>query len=295
MDVASRGQSEYDDDADYLEFDVFDDSMLLRYDYSVGSFQQHLVQCSKAIFLGETALRIAELYVATFLLHLLSCMRPLPPKILQVCSGVLGTFVLYRNHSSLLLYNIISFLLVYSTLHVCTKWRTKYTGTMVTFVALSSTAVCQLILPATSFNKILGSVMVLNMKMISVGFDMDNMNDAAVVPDFVGFFGYCFHVGTSLFGPWLSFNNCCTAMRSACFASVLSSIARAAYCGILACCFLLYSSCILDWFLPDELGFYSRVARPLAIELPRSLVDVVVGWNLPMHNFLKNCTLQRYF
>lgn len=31
------------------------------------------------------------------------------------------------------------------------------------------------------------------------------------------------------------------------------------------------------------------VARPQFIEIPRSLVQVVVYWNVPMHSWLKNC------
>ena len=33
------------------------------------------------------------------------------------------------------------------------------------------------------------------------------------------------------------------------------------------------------------------VAKPLHMELPRSLVDVVSNWNLPMHFWLKTCKL----
>ena len=45
----------------------------------------------------------------------------------------------------------------------------------------------------------------------------------------------------------------------------------------------------LIWFI--VLIFHRRydVARPQHIELPRSLVEVVVHWNIPMHLFLKNC------
>lgn len=31
------------------------------------------------------------------------------------------------------------------------------------------------------------------------------------------------------------------------------------------------------------------VTNPLQIEFPRSLVQVVVSWNMPMHVWLKNC------
>lgn len=33
------------------------------------------------------------------------------------------------------------------------------------------------------------------------------------------------------------------------------------------------------------------VTKPLKIELPRSLVQVVIGWNIPMHNWLKQCEI----
>ena len=42
-----------------------------------------------------------------------------------------------------------------------------------------------------------------------------------------------------------------------------------------------------------DISFYTSrefsVAKPLHIELPRSLVEVVTNWNLPMHYWLKNC------
>jgi hypothetical protein len=37
----------------------------------------------------------------------------------------------------------------------------------------------------------------------------------------------------------------------------------------------------------DLLGY--QVTRPLDIELPRSLVPVVISWNIPIHLWIKNC------
>lgn len=34
----------------------------------------------------------------------------------------------------------------------------------------------------------------------------------------------------------------------------------------------------------------STIVRPIDIELPRSLVQVVVSWNIPMHTWLKLCS-----
>merc|ERR1712111_100760 len=36
------------------------------------------------------------------------------------------------------------------------------------------------------------------------------------------------------------------------------------------------------------------VAEPHNIEVPRSLVEVVVSWNIPMHKWLKKILLQKY-
>lgn len=37
--------------------------------------------------------------------------------------------------------------------------------------------------------------------------------------------------------------------------------------------------------------FGYQVSRPVDIEIPRSLVSIVVSWNLPMHLWLKQCLL----
>lgn len=36
----------------------------------------------------------------------------------------------------------------------------------------------------------------------------------------------------------------------------------------------------------------STVVKPLKIELPHSLVHVVICWNIPMHFWLKTCTYE---
>lgn len=43
----------------------------------------------------------------------------------------------------------------------------------------------------------------------------------------------------------------------------------------------------------DILGF--EVTKPLDVELPRSLIPVVVSWNIPIHLWVKTCELWKYF
>ena len=49
----------------------------------------------------------------------------------------------------------------------------------------------------------------------------------------------------------------------------------------------------------DEVNPRSRweiaVTEPHNIEVPRSLVDVVVSWNIPMHKWLKKCKFSYFF
>ena len=37
------------------------------------------------------------------------------------------------------------------------------------------------------------------------------------------------------------------------------------------------------------------MTKPLSIEFPRSLVDVVIVWNMPMHEWLKNRMLNMFY
>jgi hypothetical protein len=54
--------------------------------------------------------------------------------------------------------------------------------------------------------------------------------------------------------------------------------------------FLSEASALMSGFGHHEDEPWSlSVARPQFIEIPRSLVQVVVYWNVPMHNWLKNC------
>ena len=73
---------------------------------------------------------------------------------------------------------------------------------------------CQKIRYIACSNKILitlisvlaGSQMILAMKVISLGFDLDQ-GSVASLPSVQEYFGYTFCVGTCIFGPWVSFSS----------------------------------------------------------------------------------------
>lgn len=55
--------------------------------------------------------------------------------------------------------------------------------------------------------------------------------------------------------------------------------------------FVSYLSETSSYLSGLEIG---EVARPSHIEMPRSLVEVVVYWNMPMHYWLKTCKFDKF-
>jgi porcupine-like protein len=53
--------------------------------------------------------------------------------------------------------------------------------------------------------------------------------------------------------------------------------------------FISYSSETTSLLSGFPMDHYNQVTTPSKIELPRSLVEVVVHWNMPMHRWLKTC------
>uniref|UniRef100_A0A4W3GGL4 Protein-serine O-palmitoleoyltransferase porcupine n=1 Tax=Callorhinchus milii TaxID=7868 RepID=A0A4W3GGL4_CALMI len=64
-----------------------------------------------------------------------------------------------------------------------------------------------------SWHKMRGAQMIVAMKAISLGFDMDQ-GSVTTIPSPVQFMGYIYFVGTVIFGPWISFNSYLQAVES---------------------------------------------------------------------------------
>jgi len=54
--------------------------------------------------------------------------------------------------------------------------------------------------------------------------------------------------------------------------------------------FVSYSSEVTILLSGLHMDLFTQVTTLTKIEMPRSLVEVVVHWNMPMHRWLKNCT-----
>lgn len=166
------------------------------------------------------------------------------------------------------------------------------------------------------WHSIRGSQMIILMKLVSVGYDLDSATLLSP-PNPLEIAGYIMNPGTVIFGPWFSFSSYLKVVGPLSWSLWLipGIVLRLA----LSIMFLLVSTCYTSWLVPDSANRWglayrealsfrfshyfvsylsetsallagldmSKVARPYFIELPRSLVEVVIYWNVPMHHWLK--------
>ncbi|KAM7134405.1 protein-serine O-palmitoleoyltransferase porcupine isoform 2-T3 [Macrochelys suwanniensis] len=180
-----------------------------------------------------------------------------------------------------------------------------------------------------------GAQMIVAMKAVSLGFDLDR-GELPAVPSPVEFMGYIYFVGTAIFGPWNRFRCYLQAVESR--ALSLPWLRKVSRSLLLSVVCLLISTCIapylFSYFIPlygywqlrkwlrayesaisfhfssyfvgflseatatlagagfteekDNLKWDLTVSRPLNVELPRSMVEVVTSWNLPMSSWLNS-------
>ncbi|XP_022439226.1 core-binding factor subunit beta isoform X1 [Delphinapterus leucas] len=186
-----------------------------------------------------------------------------------------------------------------------------------------------------TWHKMRGAQMIVAMKAVSLGFDLDR-GEVGVVPSPVEFMGYLYFVGTIVFGPWISFHSYLQAVQGLPLSrqwlqKVAQSLVLALLCLVLSTCvgpylfpyfipldgdhllhkwLRAYESAVSFHFSNYFVGFLSEatatlagagfteekghlewdltVSKPLNVELPRSMVEVVTSWNLPMSCWLNN-------
>uniref|UniRef100_T1JL91 Protein-serine O-palmitoleoyltransferase porcupine n=1 Tax=Strigamia maritima TaxID=126957 RepID=T1JL91_STRMM len=169
-----------------------------------------------------------------------------------------------------------------------------------------------------------GIQMIIVMKVISLGFDLD-CGITPRLPSMIEFFGYCLCPGSLIFGPWHSYKQYLSFFTKLQLFGTGTLLLRIIISGIVGIAFLLLSTCFMQWLVHDlenkwfvayrdALSFRSShyfisfiseltvlilavesfqmnvkcfVSQPHKIEFPRSLTDVVIAWNIPMHYWLK--------
>lgn len=170
-----------------------------------------------------------------------------------------------------------------------------------------------------------GSALIISMKAISLAFDISSTKIPRL-PRLDEYLGYALCPANIVLGPFVTFSSYKSCHRQSKLSFKL--VMQIFLSSLLSLCFIVMSSCFLNFLISDHLpyivtyrdalifrcshyfisfmssatllvsGIDSRmtsdllgyqVTRPFDIELPRSLIPVVISWNIPIHMWVKTC------
>ncbi|XP_070193072.1 protein-serine O-palmitoleoyltransferase porcupine-like isoform X2 [Littorina saxatilis] len=252
-----------------------------------------------------------------------------PEWMVHFASSVFGVMVLHTLFRLALIYLVVCCALTYLFLVLLAPGGRRMSGPATTALIAAYAVFCELwLVEPTTWHQIRGAQMVLSMKIISLAFDFGS---GAIIdlPNIFDFMGYSFHVGTVIFGPWVSYEDYHKSLMAEKLPLSFGWLLKCVSSCLLSVVCLLYSTCFTHWIILDHaskwllayrdaqsfrfshyfVSFMSEttavlsgigwseedgnvqwtlsVSKPHNIELPRSLVEVVTNWNLPMHYWLK--------
>ncbi|XP_062827360.1 protein-serine O-palmitoleoyltransferase porcupine isoform X2 [Anolis carolinensis] len=255
-----------------------------------------------------------------------------------------GFYALYHFFQLQMVWVVLLSLLCYLVLFLCRHSTQR--GVLLSITILIYLLMGEMhMVDTVSWHKMRGAQMIVAMKAVSLGFDLDR-GDVPAIPSPVEFMGYIYFVGTVIFGPWFRFRTYLQAVESrkmsfSWFRKVCVSFFLCLVCLITSTCVAPYlfsyfiplynykllrkkrktRSTMVRWLRAYEsassfhfsnyfVGFLSEttatlagsgfteekdnlkwdltVSRPLNVELPRSMVEVVTSWNLPMSRWLNS-------
>ncbi|XP_029172550.1 protein-serine O-palmitoleoyltransferase porcupine [Nylanderia fulva] len=304
----------YDED-DCLDYGCLYNNVEYDYDYADTEKEtlHELYQYCLSPSLYDTGYNILPLLGCAILFRLFIHIQYISHKIFHILSIIIGLYIIYHYAHETLNVLIVYVLFSYAILYMPKKW---HSGIGIFLPSLLIIAYCEFFMQSITWHRVRSVIMTMVMKAISVAIDKDDLKN---LPDIYSYMGYMFCGVTCLFGPWVSFNDYlllhCSKIQAKRW--IICSMGYA----ILSFVFLSISNCWMQWIFVDNswkwliayrdalsfrashyfisyiasallvLGGFplstSMVVKPLYIEFPHSLVQVVVYWNIPMHYWLK--------
>ncbi|XP_071571993.1 protein-serine O-palmitoleoyltransferase porcupine isoform X1 [Temnothorax nylanderi] len=306
----------YDDEDDCLDYDCLHNSVEYDYDYADSEKEtlRELYQYCLGPSLHDTGHYILPLLGSTILFRLFVHTEYISHKVFHILSVIIGLYIIQHYVQESLIVLIVFVLFSYGVLHVPRRW---HGGAGIFLPSLLIIAYCEFSMEPVIWHKIRSVIMTMVMKAISIAIDTSDSNN---LPDVYSFMGYMFCGVTCLFGPWVSFKDY-LSLRCSNNHKIKWWIICSMGFAFLSFVFLSISNCWTQWIFVDNswkwlmayrdalsfrtshyfvsylasallvLGGFplssSTIVKPLYIEFPRSLVQVVIYWNIPMHYWLK--------
>ncbi|KAE9419440.1 hypothetical protein Angca_007560 [Angiostrongylus cantonensis] len=253
---------------------------------------------------------VGRLILFTFVQRLLNVVMD-PPILLKHISCIsVGTVVLLDWVQKVELIMAIVFGSVFLILLLL--FSLPHKGFVVMVASISLIVYLQYLVPVSDFIAVRGILMILSMKISSLAFDKGH--DFAL-SDAVPAFAFLFNPSTMVFGPFHTYGDFLKSMNRGTNREELSNALLSVSLLVVALSFLMYSSCLsiivpegsilADYFVAQSFrsshffvcllsqalsmlsGMRISVCSPFKVEFPRSLVEVVTVWNMPMHRFLR--------
>ncbi|XP_049887456.1 protein-serine O-palmitoleoyltransferase porcupine [Pectinophora gossypiella] len=266
-----------------------------------------------------------DLIIANLLLRFIIQCVSLPHNVRHSLSLVIGGFLLYFSIGPAFAWIITlttgSYVLTVLLSHITKKWR----GFLMCITVIGFLLSCELyIINPKMWQQIRGVQMIAAMKIISIAIELDRGLFKQMLNP-VEFGGYVLCPANCVLGPWISFHTYNQYLDVKFLSKRWIKIIIVNL--FISMIFLVLSNCIVPWYIDDEMtkwlvayrdaqafrmshyfvssmsivsmisaGFgltndchsELQVTKPFFIELPRSLVQVVIYWNIPMHQWLKN-------
>ncbi|XP_023951278.1 protein-serine O-palmitoleoyltransferase porcupine [Bicyclus anynana] len=265
-----------------------------------------------------------DLILANLCLRIIIQYVPMPHNVRHSLSLIIGSFLLYFNIGSNFIWTIGLTIGAYVSIITVSVVTKKWRGFYVSVCVILFLILCEIfVLNPIMWQQIRGIQMVAAMKIISVAIELDrDLFKQMLNP--IEFGGYVLCPANCILGPWISFHTYSHYLEVKFLCSrwiviILKNL-------VMSMGFLLLSNCFVPGYIDESAtkwlvayrdaqafrmshyfvssmsvvsmisaGFgltndcHSEllVTRPMIIELPRSLVQVVIYWNMPMHQWLK--------
>ncbi|CAG9575607.1 unnamed protein product [Danaus chrysippus] len=266
-----------------------------------------------------------DLVLANLCLRFLIQYIPMPQNVRHSVSLVLGSFLLYFNIGPASVWTVGITVGSYVLITFLSMFTKRYRGLIVSICVILFLLLCEVyVVNPKMWQQIRGVQMIAAMKIISVAIELDrDLFKQMLNP--IEFGGYIVCPANCILGPWISFHTYNQYLDIKFLSKRWIKIILCNLC--LSMMFLVLSNCIVPWYIDDDVtkwlvayrdaqafrmshyfvssmsivsmtsaGFgltndchsELQVTKPFFIELPRSLVQVVIFWNIPMHQWLKN-------
>lgn len=325
------GYDDYYDEHHYDADDLFYDELEVQ-QQTIRDTWVHCIQPS----ISQISSYVATFLIWNFIYRIATSFLPVSVNVKHSVSILCGGAIFYMTMGTGSCYVFILATIIYGILLGIRRFVKQHYGYIVTAFTITYLVIGELLqIDVEQWHKLRGAQMVLVMKGISMGFDVDNKK-LSQLPCFVEVVGYFLCPTNSSLGPWIPHSEYAEIFRK----NRKKSNFHWAYWifvnGLISTICVLCSNCLIAYFIVDSpwkwinayrdamsyrfshyfviflsqsmmlMGGYQEennkvlgytITKPWQIEVPRSLVGVVVVWNISMHRWLKTYvfrTLRKY-